>query len=1153
MWMGQWVYGCGAASNPNKGHNRAPAHAAYAAEALEPRVMLAEGSGQIDLFSTSQALFVENQGQWPDPAIRYAFQGDGATVLHTDQGPVFQLYQQQTEDAPVQQTRFSVHFDGAATISPIGQDRSDGVFNYFLGDPSQWRSNVPAYQQVVYPGLYDGIDLHTWGQRNSLKYEFHLAPGADYRQIQISYDGVLGLSLADDGSLHVQTALGEMVDGAPYVYQVVDGKQVKVATQFQLMDQDTYTFRIAGAYDANTELVIDPDLAWSTYLGGAGLDMAQSVAVDSSGNVLVTGDTASAGWASGGFDPGLSGSSDGFVAKFNASGQHQWSTYLGGSGSEGASDVAVDGAGNVMVIGYTDSAGWASGGFDTGLDGPSDAFVAKLSASGQRLWSTYLGGSDAETGYALVVDSAGNVLATGRTTSPDWVFGGLDTSYEDTGYADGFVVKLSGSGQHLWSSYMGGSGEDISYGVAVDSHNNVLVGGYTNGGGWTSGGFDTGHNGNFDGFLVKTDPTGQLLWSTYLGGSDMDDVFCIAADSTDNIVVTGSTKSAGWTANGFDTTFNGDMDSYVAKLNASGQLMWSTYIGGAKIDYGEGIVLDSAGNALVTGMTVSSGWTIGGCDTSLGGQADAYVAKIGASGTFLWSTYVGGSGVESGAGIARDTLGNAFAVGYTTSGGWITGGYDTSFGGDYDAFLAKIHDDDVVNQPPTLTAINTISGATEGTAFTISYTALAAAANEDDPEGDLISFRVEWLLSGTLTKNGAAVVPGTTLLSSGENWTWTSASSANGIIAGFTIKAYDGTLASASAVTVNINVSAVVGFPIGVSSGPGAAPGLRIYASPGQQLRLNLAPYDSGFLGGSRLACGDLTGDGTEDWIAGTGPGAAHVKVLDGVTGQIIPGPLGSFLVYPGPGNTPQDPTSDYYRLAFTGGIFVASGDVDGDGRDDLITAADSGAGPHVKVYSGATGQVIRSFWAFDQGFQGGVRIASGDLDGDGYDDIIAASGPGAAHVRVFSGKTGQLFAGPLSSFLVYPGPGKTPQDSNSDYYRLAFKGGIYVAAGDVNGDGKEELITAADSGAGPHVKVFNPLTGSALASFWAFDQSFQGGVRIATGDVNGDGRADIIAGTGAGAAQVKVFDIIDFSNPPVLEDFIAYDGFAGGVWVAGN
>jgi len=309
-------------------------------ELLEDRRLLSASLGQpaIELFDVSPALFVENQGQWPDESVRYAFHGDGATVLHTDAGPVFQLFsshlapQDEAADdsshlAPQDEatsrgarrllsTQFSVTFDGAERVEPVGLDRAETVFNYFLGEQSNWRSNVPGYATVAYPGLYDGIDLLTFGRRDSLKYEFHVAPGADWRAIQISYEGIQNLWLDAAGALHVETELGELIDEAPYIYQEIAGQQVEVPGAFSLLDADTYTSEVTGPYDPSLELIIDPDLAWSTYLGGSGDDYGYGIAVDASGNALVTGETKSSGWTSGGYDTTYNGGySDTFVAK----------------------------------------------------------------------------------------------------------------------------------------------------------------------------------------------------------------------------------------------------------------------------------------------------------------------------------------------------------------------------------------------------------------------------------------------------------------------------------------------------------------------------------------------------------------------------------------------------------------------------------------------------------------------------------------------------------------------------------------------------------------------------------------------------------------------------------------------------------------------
>jgi len=249
------------------------------AESLEDRRLLAvsgmgSGAGDsleteqaLELFATSPALFVENQGQWGDPSVRYLHSGSGASVAMTDEGVRFQLSREvagddETDPAPddepwddllrenverqIETLQFSVSYVSAATVEPVGLDASPSTFNYFVGDQSQWRSEVPSYEKVAYEGLYPGIDLHTWGPRSHLKYEFHVAPGADWSQIQVRYDGISGLSLTDEGALAVDLGgdWGIVLDDAPYVYQVIDTQKVKVDGRFVLVDDATYAFLI---------------------------------------------------------------------------------------------------------------------------------------------------------------------------------------------------------------------------------------------------------------------------------------------------------------------------------------------------------------------------------------------------------------------------------------------------------------------------------------------------------------------------------------------------------------------------------------------------------------------------------------------------------------------------------------------------------------------------------------------------------------------------------------------------------------------------------------------------------------------------------------------------------------------------------------------
>jgi hypothetical protein len=718
-----------------------PFHRRLRIEPLEDRRLLSAASADtaIQLFSTSTALFVENQGQWQDESVRYAFNGPGVNIGFTDEGLKFVLTQSEAVeeqgleegDSPIfprgttaggarkigtapdasipdgseyitQTAQFSVSFDGANAVTPIGLDEAPTRFNYFVGHQANWRAGVPGFATVAYENLYDGIDLHTFGRRDSLKYEFDVAPGADWRQIQVSYDGVEGLWIDEAGALHVQTELGELVDDAPYIYQVIDDQEVEVAGSFVVLDADTYAFEVTGPYDSAFTLVIDPDLGWSTYLGGISGDAGYGVAVDGSGAVVVTGETVSPGWVSGGFDTSHNSDVDAFVVKLSASGAHVWSTYLGGSNWDWGYDVAVDGSGAVIVTGETLSSGWVSGGFDTSHNGGYDALVAKLSASGAHLWSTYLGGGSEDYGRGVAVDGSGTVVVTGATNSPGWVSGGFDTSHN--GYVDAFVARISASGAHLWSTYLGGgSGNDTGNGVAVDGSGAVVVTGYTSSSGWVSGGFDTSYEGYSDAFVAKLSASGAHLWSTYLGGGSggsEDYGSDVAVDSGGAVLVTGGTNSPDWVSGGFDMSHNGGFDAFVAKISASGAHDWSTYLGGSSYDVAWGVAMvDGSGAVVVTGETESSGWVSDGFDTSYnGGVRDAFVARLSSSGGHLWSTYLGGSDWDGGYGVAMDGSGAEVVSGYTDSSGWVSGGFDTSYDGLEDAFVARIVD----VQPPAL-------------------------------------------------------------------------------------------------------------------------------------------------------------------------------------------------------------------------------------------------------------------------------------------------------------------------------------------------------------------------------------------------------------------------------------------------------------------
>ncbi len=619
-------------------------------EPLEPRVLL-DGAPQqaaLQLFDALGAVFVENQGQWADAAVRYGYSADGVSVAMTDAGPVFGVSQSDETEATV----FSASFVGANTVTPAGAVTSDTVFNYFVGDQSTWRPGVRGYQAVVYAGLYGGVDLQVSGQRGGLKYQFDVAPGADYRQILVSYSGIEGLSLAADGSLHVLTAAGDLVEGAPYIYQVVDGQEVGVDGRFVLIDATTYAFELTGPYDPSRELVIDPGYDWARYIGGSDFDYSAGIAVDSSGNALVAGYTLSTNFDNA--NNSAHGAIDTFVAKISPTDYSSllWVTYLGGGADDQASGIAVDSSGNALVTGRTMSSDFA-GHNNTYKGGGGDAFLAKVSSVGSLQWATYLGGSGADWGRGVGVDSSGYALLTGHTSSGN--FAGANNSFK--GLSDGFVAKVSSSGSQQWATYIGGSSNDWALAIAVDPSGNALVTGEVDSNNFvgTNNSYDIG----MDAIVAKVSSSGSLQWATYLGGNGDDEGYGIAVDPSGNAFVTGYTTSTD--LSGTNGGSQGIPDAFVAEVSSGGWLQWATYLGGSGSEWGNGIALDASGNSVVVGSTDSTDFA-GGTNGASGGT-DAFVARVSPNGKFRAAFCLGQSDDDGGYGIALDASGDAYVVG----------------------------------------------------------------------------------------------------------------------------------------------------------------------------------------------------------------------------------------------------------------------------------------------------------------------------------------------------------------------------------------------------------------------------------------------------------------------------------------------------------
>jgi hypothetical protein len=653
--------------------------------------------------SQSGLLFIENASQF-DEHVRFQVRGaTGGSMWLTEDALWFTALgpseaQTQNQEArpstqsPISTPRRGVNlklsFAGAnpqPRLVPFG--RLDTHVSYFIGNNStQWRTDVPVWSGVRYVDLFPGVDLEVTGENGRLVQRlvvrdvpsfFSPTPGEKWGEsIRLRVDGADALTLLSD-RLRLTTAIGDFTlpllqlvaagDNPldlPLALPKVDGYEITAP-----FAPATTTSPSPSTSSARTSPVLaypllrppvspsqagTSDLLYATFLEG-GIndddDRGYGIAVDEAGNAYVTGETWSTDFptTAGVFDTSHNGRRDVFVVKMNADGTAlTYATFLGGFDDDAGQAIAVDGTGNAYVTGYTYSSDFiASGvpGFDSEFGGLRDAFVVKLEANGTGLvYASYLGGSGEDTGYAIAVGGAGNAYVTGDTFSADFIPPGVT-------------------------------------------------------------GFDTSIDVYEDAFVVKVNASGTtLVYATYLGGSDSDIGNGLAVDGTGNAYVTGYTYSTDFIPPGtigFDTSFGNSFDGFVVKMNANGMgLMYATYLGGSNDDFGESIAVDGGGNAYVTGYTYSTDFIppgVPGFDTTLGGFTDAFVVKVQAGGTGLaYATYLGGSFVDDGQAIAIDEGGNAYVTGYTSSDDLIplgVTGFDISYndtGGGYDAFVVKV-------------------------------------------------------------------------------------------------------------------------------------------------------------------------------------------------------------------------------------------------------------------------------------------------------------------------------------------------------------------------------------------------------------------------------------------------------------------------------
>jgi len=629
-----------------------------AAAPVQVPALSAEQRGRVrESLGTLPLAFEANQGQ-TDPQVKYMARGNGYTVFLTANDAVFAL-QSSSQSATARTTGKHGFGEAKTTPAPRAKDvaaairmhlvggnaqpqiaagsQLPGVTNYYIGsDPSKWQAGVKQFAGVSYRDVYPGVNMAFHGEQRQLEFDFIVAAGASAEPIHLGFSGARRITTDASGNLLLSSAAGDVVMHKPVAYQEINGQRQNVAAEFVQQSNNRVAFAL-GAYDRSQELVIDPSLSYATYLGGSAEDEAFAIALDGSGNAYVTGQTKSPSFGGKPAGPNF----DVFVTKVNAGGTALVYTDIlaaTGTGSGDCSGLAI----TTESTGIAYVAGSATKGFPTLSafqttfgGGTTDAFVLKLSSSGTLVYSTYLGGSGDDNANAIAVDGSGNAYVAGETHSANFP---LQSAIQSSHSGDdAFVTKLASTGTSLvYSTYLGGSSGNLAAGIALDSSNNAYVAGIT----------------------VSSDfPTTTLVVQPSFGG--------------------------------------GSEDGFVTEVKADGSAwVYSTYLGGSGADDALGIAVDAAGEAYVTGDTNSSNFpTVNAAQKALGGNSatNVFVTKLNAGATaLLFSTYYGGTLDDAGTGIALDSFGDAYVTGRTMSSDYpVSNAFQQTLSGTSDAFVTE--------------------------------------------------------------------------------------------------------------------------------------------------------------------------------------------------------------------------------------------------------------------------------------------------------------------------------------------------------------------------------------------------------------------------------------------------------------------------------
>jgi hypothetical protein len=558
-----------------------------------------------------------------------------------------------------------IEFIDARTVSPMTEEIA-------LDTVNDSKAALPL-GSVIYRDLWEGVTL-VYEKHSSgiMKSTYIIQPvltqiSSPVDRIRLRYS--VPVIIDDSGNLTFSFESGQMKESRPVAWQEIDGRKVLINTCFTKLNEREIGFKIEQ-YDPRHSLVIDPVIAWNTFLGSTGLDIGEGIALDSNGNVYVTG-FSEAPWGTPVNLHTGDGKPDAFVAKLSSNGVVQWNTFLGSGGYDYGYSIAFDNSGYIYVTGFSE-ASWGTPVRPYG--GAQDVFVAKLSSSGVIQWNTFLGSaSSSDKGNGIAIHTSSNTIFVTGTSSATW--GSPVRAY--TGNQDVFVAKLLSNGLLDWNTFLGSANGDDGYGIALDSSGFVYVTGNSSA---TWGSPLRVYIGNQDAFVARLNSNGLLDWNTFLGSGGYDCGYDIALDSRRYIYVTGYSDTA-WGSP--VRAYTGNQDAFVAKLNSNGLLDWNSFLGSGGYDYGYSISLDNSGNIYVTGYGNA---TWGSPTRPFAGKYDAFVARLNSNGLLDWNTFLGSEEYDYGYNIVIDSSRYVYATGtsYATWGSPVR-----PYTLDGEAFIAK--------------------------------------------------------------------------------------------------------------------------------------------------------------------------------------------------------------------------------------------------------------------------------------------------------------------------------------------------------------------------------------------------------------------------------------------------------------------------------